>query len=141
MKQHGNILLTGAEKTDLGILVFDVTSVPASFAAEESELLSKFLKVTADMNEMWNSGKHTDEMLPVIAKDSGMDLQATRDTINTFVFPSVEEQLSAKWLGGGAQTFMKGVAQVFLDAGSIDSVRSTYEDAVNPIPLSDASRM
>jgi hypothetical protein len=33
------------------------------------------------------------------------------------------------------------VAQVFLDAGSIDSARSTYEDAVNPIPLNDASSM
>ncbi len=141
MLQHGNILITGAEKTELGILVFDVTSVPASFAAEEGELLSKFLKVTGDMNDMWNSGKHRDKMLPVIAKDSGMDVKSTGETIDTFVFPSVAEQLSAKWLGGGAQNFMKGVAQVFLDAGSIDSARSTYEDAVNPIPLNDASAM
>jgi taurine transport system substrate-binding protein len=141
MLEHGNILLTGAEKTELGILVFDVTSVPASFAAEEAELLSKFLKVTGDMNAMWNSGKHRDKMLPVIAKDSGMDVKSTGETIDTFVFPSVEEQLSGKWLGGGAQTFMKGVAQVFLDAGSIDAARSTYEDAVNPIPLNDASSM
>jgi len=141
MLEHGNVLLTGAEKTELGILVFDVTSVPASFAAEEAELLSKFLKVTGDMNDMWNSGKHRDKMLPVIAKDSGMDLKATGDTIDTFIFPSVKDQLSGQWLGGGAQTFMKGVAQVFLDAGSIDSARSTYEDAVNPIPLNDASGM
>ena len=141
MLEHGNILLTGAEKTELGILVFDVTSVPASFAAEESELLSKFLKVTADANAMWNSGKHRDKMLPVIAKDSGMDLKATGETIDTFVFPSVGEQLSKKWLGGNAQNFMLGVARVFKDAGSIDSVRSTYEDAVNPIPLNEASRM
>ena len=33
MKEHGNILLTGAEKEALGILVFDVTSVPAAFSA------------------------------------------------------------------------------------------------------------
>ncbi len=31
MKEHGNVLLTGAEKEALGILVFDVTSTPASF--------------------------------------------------------------------------------------------------------------
>ncbi len=141
MKEHGNILLTGAEKEELGILVFDVTSVPASFAAEESELLTKFLKVTADMNAMWNSGKHRDKMLPVIAKDSGMDNKATAETIDTFVFPSASEQLSKKWLDGGAQEFMLGVAKVFLEAGSIDSARKTYEDAVNPIPLSDASSM
>jgi taurine transport system substrate-binding protein len=141
MLEHGNVLLTGAEKTALGILVFDVTSVPASFAAENAELLSKFLKVTADMNAMWNSGKHTSKMLPVIAKDSGMDEKATKETIDTFVFPTVEEQLSGKWLGGSAQTFMLGVANVFKSAGSIDSARSTYADAVNTGPLKDAAGM
>lgn len=138
MVQHGNVLLTGAEKTELGILVFDVTSVPASFAAENSELLSKFLKVTADMNDMWNNGNNAASMLKVIAKDAGMDVEATRSTISTFVFPSREEQLSAKWLGGGAQEFMKGVADVFKTAGSIDSARSSYASAVNTGPLEDA---
>ncbi len=138
MKEHGNILLTGAEKEELGILVFDVTSVPAAFAAENSELLSKFLKVTADMNAMWNSGNNTGEMVPVIAKDSGMDEEATISTMATFEFPSVDDQLSAKWLGGGAQSFMKGVADVFKNAGSIDSARSSYANAVNTGPLQDA---
>ena len=113
MLEHGNVLLTGAEKTEIGILVFDVTAVPAAFAAEEEELLTAFLKVTADANAMWNSGEHTDEMLPVIAKDAGMDLDATAATIATFVFPSVEDQLSEAWLGGNAQNFMLGVAQKF----------------------------
>ncbi|SDE33405.1 ABC transporter substrate-binding protein [Ruegeria marina] len=135
MKEHGNVLLTGAEKEELGILVFDVTSAPAAFVAEEGELLSKFLKVTAEANAMWNSGEHKDEMLPVIAKDAGMDLADTEATIATFVFPSVEEQLGAKWLGGGAQEFMKGVAQVFVDAGSIPAALDSYENAVNTGPL------
>ncbi|ARE38937.1 Taurine-binding periplasmic protein TauA [Rhodovulum sp. P5] len=141
MKEHGNVLLTGAEKEELGILVFDVTSAPADFFAEEGELLAKFLKVTGDMNAMWNSGEHTDEMLPVIAKDAGMDLEATRETISTFVFPSVEDQLSAKWLGGGVQDFMSGVAQVFLDAGSIESARDSYASAVDTGPLEAAMGM
>ncbi len=138
MKQHGNILLTGAEKEELGILVFDVTSVPASFAAENSELLTKFLKVTADMNDMWNNGNNAASMLKVIAKDAGMDVEATRSTMATFEFPSRQEQLSAKWLGGGAQDFMKGVADVFKGAGSIPSARSSYANAVNTGPLEAA---
>jgi taurine transport system substrate-binding protein len=141
MKEHGNVLLTGAEKEELGILVFDVTSAPASFVAENSDLVAKFLKVTADANAMWNSGEHTAEMLPVIAKDAGMDEDATAETIATFVFPSVEEQLSAKWLGGGSQGFMKGVADVFVAAGSIDAALDSYENAVNTGPLAAASGM
>ncbi len=140
-KEHGNVLLTGAEKEELGILVFDVTSAPAAFVAENPDLVAKFLKVTADANAMWADPANRDEMLPVIAKDSGMDLEATAATIDTFVFPTVEEQLSAKWLGGGAQEFMKGVADVFVQAGSIDRALDTYENNVNTGPLASASGM
>jgi len=141
MKEHGNVLLTGAEKEELGILVFDVTSAPASFVAEEGDLLAKFLKVTADANAMWNSGEHTATMLPVIAKDAGMDEEAAASSLATFIFPNVDDQLSAKWLGGGAQDFMKGVADVFVSAGSIDSALDTYENAVNTGPLTAAQGM
>ncbi|QAX30683.1 taurine ABC transporter substrate-binding protein [Leisingera sp. NJS204] len=138
MVEHGNVLLTGAEKEELGILVFDVTSAPAGFIAEDSELLSKFLKVTADANAMWNSGDHKDEMLPVIAKDAGMDLGDAEATIATFNFPSAEDQLSEKWLGGGAQSFMKGVADVFVNAGSIEAALESYDGAVDSAPLDAA---
>ena len=139
--EHGNVLLTGAEKQDLGILVFDVTSAPASFVAENPDVVATFLKVTADANAAWNDGSMTDEMLPVIAQDAGMDVEATAATMATFVFPSVEEQLSGAWLGGAAQDFMKGVAGVFVEAGSIPSANDSYEGNVNAGPLQAASEM
>ena len=132
MKEHGNILLTGAEKEELGILVFDVTSAPAEFVAEESDMLAAFLKVTADANAQWNAGgADAEAMVPVIAQDAGMSEEDTASTMATFVFPGVEEQLSDKWLGGGAQEFMKGVAGVFVEAGSIPAALESYENAVN----------
>jgi len=140
-KEHGNVLLTGAEKEELGILVFDVTSGPSSFIAENPDVVATFLKVTGDANAMWADSANRDEMLPVIAKDSGMDVDATAATIDTFIFPSVEEQLTAKWLGGGAQEFMKGVADVFVEAGSIDAALETYENNVNTGPLQQAMGM
>jgi taurine transport system substrate-binding protein len=141
MKEHGNTLLTGTEKEELGILIFDGTTVPEAFATDEAELLAGFLAITARMNEMWNSGEHTEEMLPIIAQDAGMDLDATRETITTFVFPSVEEQLSEKWLGGAAQKYMLGVAQVFVDVGSLESALDSYDGVVNVAPLQAAAEM
>ncbi|MEO1732240.1 MAG: ABC transporter substrate-binding protein [Pseudomonadota bacterium] len=136
MKEHGNVLLTGDEKTELGILVFDVTSAPASFVAENGELMADFLRVTAEANAMWADESNHATMLPVIAKDAGMDEQATMETITTFTFPTVADQLAAGWLGGNAQAFMKGVADVFVEAGSIDGALDTYENTVNTGPLS-----
>ncbi len=137
MKEHGNVLLTGAEKEELGILVFDVTSAPADFVAENPDLVTKFLEVTAAANAKWNETKD-EAMLALIARESGMDLEATRASISTMAFPSVEDQLTDKWLGGGVPVFMKGVADVFVEAGSIDSALDTYQNAVNPGPLTAA---
>ncbi|WP_417742173.1 ABC transporter substrate-binding protein [Salipiger sp.] len=139
MKEHGNVLLTGAEKEELGILVFDVTSGPAGWVAENSDIVAEFLAVTAEANAMWADEANHAKMLPVIAKDAGMDEEATAETLATFVFPSVEEQLTGKWLAGGAQEFMKGVADVFVEAGSIDAALDSYADAVNTGPLETAS--
>ena len=141
MKESGNVLLTGAEKEELGILVFDVTSAPAGFVAENPDLVAKFLKVTADANAMWADASNQAEMLPVIAKDAGMDEAATAETMATFIFPTLDDQLGGKWLGGGAQEFMKGVAGVFVKAGSIPAALDDYSSRVNSGPLTAAKGM
>lgn len=140
MKEHGNTLLTGAEKEDLGIQVFDATTVATQWAQENAELLAKFLKVTADMNAKY-AGGGADEMLPTIAKAAGMDEDATKDTLAGFVFPTIEQQLSAKWLGGGTQQFLKEVGDFFVEQGTIPKARDSYESAVDASYLEAASKM
>lgn len=140
MQEYGDVLLDGDAKQEIGILVFDVTSVPATYAAENGEELAKFLKVTADANAEW-AANPSDEMLAVIAQQAGMDMEAARSAIATMKFPSVDDQLSEAWLGGNAATFMKGVADVFVNAGSIDSALDSYEGAVNTAPLEAAKGM
>ncbi|MGR3814920.1 MAG: taurine ABC transporter substrate-binding protein [Cognatishimia activa] len=135
MLNSGNVLLTGAEKTELGILVFDATTAPTSYVAENSDQAAAFLGVTAAANAMWADEANRAKMLPVIAKDAGMSEADTAATLATFVFPTVEEQLSGAWLGGNAQTFMKGVADVFVNSGSIDASKASYADNVNADPL------
>ncbi|WP_147127262.1 ABC transporter substrate-binding protein [Shimia ponticola] len=140
MKESGNVLLTGAEKEELGILVFDVTSAPSDFVAENGDLVAKFLEVTAAANAQWADGNPV-EMLAAIAKDAGMSEEDAAGSLATFVFPTTEDQLSEKWLGGGAQEFMKGVADVFVAAGSIDAAKASYADNVNTGPLATANSM
>ena len=140
MKEYGNVLLTGSEKEDLGILVFDVTSAPANYIAENGDVVAKFLAVTAAANAEW-AANPSDEMLAVIAEQSGMDVDAAKGAISTMKFPSIEEQLSEKWFGGAAAPFMKGVADVFVNAGSIDSALDSYEGAINTGPLEAAGAM
>ncbi len=140
MKEYGNVLLTGAEKEKLGIQVFDATTVSTQWAKENAELLAKFLKITADMNAKYAAGGAA-EMLPVVAKAAGMDEKATKETLAGFAFPTIKEQLSAKWLGGGTQKFLKEVGDFFVAQGTIPKARDSYESAVDASYLEAASKM
>ena len=140
MKEHGNTLLTGAEKEELGIQVFDATTVSTQWARENADLLARFLKVTADMNARYAAGG-SGEMLPVIAKAAGMDNQATKETLAGFAFPTIKEQLGSQWLGGGTQKFLKEVGDFFVEQGTIPKARGSYDSAVDASYLEAASKM
>lgn len=141
MKEYGNVLLTGAEKEEVGILVFDVISAPASYIAGNGEEVAKFLSVVTKENERYNSGAGGDEMIEVLAKEAGMDLDAAKSALAGMKMLSAAEALSDAWLGQNAATFMKGVADVFVEAGSIDSALESYEGAINTGPLNAARDM
>lgn len=129
MMEHGNVLLTGAEKRELGIRIFDVVSVDRNFAAANPEIVAGFLRVTEDMNRRFETDRET--MLPVIAQAAGMDLDATGETLDAFGFPTMEEQLSEAWMGGGLQTFLKEVADFFAEHGNVESPLDSYDGVVN----------
>ena len=138
-KEYGNILLTGAEKEELGIRIFDVISAPGAFAAENSDLTAKFLKVLNDQNAAYLAAP--EGFIPVLAQDSGLDEAATREQLAGFTLPTVEEKLSGKWLGGGLQTYLKEVADFFVSTGNIPAALDSYEGAVDASHLKAASEL
>lgn len=139
MKENGNVLLSGGEKEAAGILAFDLTTTTGTFAAEQPQVLADFVAMTAEMNAMWNAGDKRDEMLPVIAKDAGMDQEAAAAVIDNFKFLSPEQQLSEDWLGGRATSYFDGVAAMFHQLGNIPSVQASYAAYVDLAPLQSAA--
>jgi taurine transport system substrate-binding protein len=71
MKEHGNVLLTGAEKDEIGISVFDVTSARPLSCRECRRGGQVPQGDGRHANAKWLPIRQ--EMLPVIAKDAGMD--------------------------------------------------------------------
>lgn len=139
MMEHGNVLLTGAEKRALGIRIFDVVSVESTFAAANPELVARFLRVTEDMNRRFETDREA--MLPTIVEASGMDLEGTIATLDRFGFPTMEEQLGPDWMGGGLQTFLKGVADFFAANGNLPAALDSYDGVVNITYMQMASEM
>ena len=136
MKEFGNVLLSGSEKEELGIQVFDVTSVPRTFADENPDLLAQFVKVTAEANAAFLADPGS--MIPTIARDAGMDEEPVRQIMAGFAFPTLDEQLSEDWFGGATQAFLLEVSTFFRENGEIDASRITYDDVVTTRPLQAA---
>jgi len=138
MKQHGNPIIEGKEKESVVGKVFDVTSVPTSFGEENPELLAKFLKITADMNEKYAAD--SGPMMESISKAAGMDMEGTTAVIGTFVFPTVAEQLSDEWMGGGVAEYLAASAASLEESGKIKALPD-YNAVVNASYLDAASKM
>lgn len=139
MQEYGNVLLTGAEKEEIGILSFDLITTTGGFAAGQPQLLADFVAVTAQVNDEWNAGEHRDEMLPVIAQDAGMEPAAASDTIDDFVFLPVETALSDQWLGGRVGAYLDGAAAFFHDVGTVPSILPSYGALIDTAPLADVA--
>ncbi len=138
-KEYGNVLLTGPEKEAAGIRVFDVISTPGAFAAENPELVTKFLKVFNDQNIAYAADPAA--FVPVLAKDSGLDEAGTKAQLDGFQILTIEDRLSDKWLGGGLQAFLKDVADFFVSTGNIPAALDSYDAAVDASYLEAASKL
>ena len=81
-----------------------------------------------------------DSMMGDIQKSAGMDLDGTKAVIKTFVFPTVSEQLSAEWMGGGVAEYLTNSAASLEADGKIKAL-SDYSAVVNSSYLEAASKM
>ena len=129
MKEVGSVLMTAAEQEAIGIRVFDVVSATEGFATDHPELLRKFMTVTDQANAAYaaDPGKFEE----TISKAAGMDLDATRNMLGMFSFPSAADQKSEAWMGGTVQAFTKEVADFFVQQGQLDRALDSYDFAVD----------
>ena len=129
MMEVGEPLMTAEEQDAIGIRVFDVVSATKSFAENHPELLRKFMQVTDEANAAYEADP--DAALSTIAQAAGMDEPETEELLGMFTFPTNEEQASEAWMGGTVQTFMKEVADFFVEQGQLDRAAEDYSSAVN----------
>ena len=129
METVGFRLMTGAEQEAVGIGSFDIISVTNDFAKDHPDLVKTFIKVTEEANNAYKNDP--DSAYPTIAKAAGMDLNATKDTMGGFGFPSVKDQLGANWLGGAVQETALGVAEVMAATGNLENPLSNYSKFVD----------
>ena len=136
MKEHGNVILSGAAKEAVSGVIYDITSTPSSFAEANADIVTTFLKVTSDMNAMYL--ENPEPMYEAISIEAGMDMEGTKAILDVMGFMSAETQLSDKWMGKWLAGNLKEKAQGLEAAGKITAL-DDYEALVNTSYLAAAA--
>lgn len=136
LKQSGKVLVTsGKIAADTGKSTFDGMIANKKFARENPDFMVKFVKIlaTADDNyrqnrAAWNADS---PMVKAVAKMTGAKADTVPASMALYSFPTLEEQASPRWLGGGAATSLKSAAEFLKEQGTIQTVLPNYSQGVN----------
>ena len=130
VKANGKAIASSASIGKQGYPTFDGLVVNAKWAAEHEAFLTTLVKSLAKADDDYrkNTAKWTVDSAPIqaIAKWSKADPKIVPASIALYTFPTVQEQLSAKWLGGGAAKALGQTAQFLKEQGRVQEVKPDY---------------
>ena len=138
VKKTGKVLMTSGDICKKGACTFDGLIVTKKFARENPEFMVALVKALAkaDADYRGNPKAWTGDPAKVaaVAKWSGAKPEDVPDSMALYGFPSLQEQASPAWLGGGANgAATKALAQQanFLkDQGRLTSVAPDFSKNV-----------
>jgi taurine transport system substrate-binding protein len=140
IKKSGQVMITSGELSAKGKATFDGLVVMREFAEANPDFMAKFVRVIADANEAYKAerDKLTDDS-PVVQANTkllGGEPADVRNGLSLYAYPSLEEQASARWLGGGAEggaaRSLLATAEFLKAQGKVDQVAADYAAFVTP---------
>ena len=135
IKETGKVFITSGELgKETGKPTFDGFAVNRKWGEANAEFMAKFVKVVADAYAAYtnNPKAWTPDSAPVKAnvKMIGGDPKDVAETVAGYGYPSLREQASSAWLGGGANSggakALKATAEFLKAQDKIDAVASDY---------------
>ena len=130
IKANGRPIATSASIGKKGYPTFDGLVVNAKWAAANEGFVVALVKALARADEDYrlHGAKWTAEtpQIKAIAKWSKADAKDVPAAIALYAFPSLQEQLSANWLGGGAAQALAKTAVFLKEQGRIQEVKADY---------------
>ncbi len=136
IKPTGKVLLTSGQiAQSTGKATFDGMIVSKKFARENPDFMVKFVRMLAAADDSYRKNKAAwtadSPMVKTVAKVSGAKPEDVPGSMSLYAFPTLEEQASARWLGGGAAKALQSAAQFLKEQGTIQTVLPDYSAGVN----------
>ena len=131
VKKDGKVILTsGKLSAETGKATFDGYIVNRDWAKANRDFMVKFVKVlaAADAKYRDNKAKWTADspQVKAVAKWTKADAKDVPAAMALYRFPTLEEQMSATWLGGGAAKALTDTAVFLKEQGRVQEVKPNY---------------
>jgi taurine transport system substrate-binding protein len=140
IKKSGKVMITSGELSAKGKATFDGMVVNSGFAADNAEFMAKFVRVVADADSAYRKNKaawtaDSAEVKAIVSLVGGEPAEVP-EVLSLYGFPTLEEQASPRWLGGGAEggaaKALKFTSEFLKGEGRIDALQPDYGKFVTP---------
>jgi taurine transport system substrate-binding protein len=134
IKGNGKMIASSASIGAKGYPTFDGLVVNTKWAAENEGFMIALVKALAKADEDYraNTAKWTADsaQIKAVAKWTKAEPKDVPAAMKLYSFPNPADQMSAKWLGGGAAKAMTSTAVFLKEQGRIQEVKANYSDFV-----------
>lgn len=137
VKANGKVIATSGDIGRAGHPTFDGLVVNAKWAADNEAFLVALVKAVARADDAYrkDSAKWTADSAPVkaVAKWSKADPKDVPAAIALYRFPTLQQQVSPTWLGGGAAKALGNTAEFLKEQGRVQEVKPDYAAFVTDV--------
>ena len=136
MKGKGHVLLSSGDLSNWGKATFDAMVARKGFTDENPEFTCLWVKMVAAADADYRAnpndyGPGTDKAKAIAKAVSGQEEQVG-GVLALYDYPTLEQQISATWLGGGAASAIRATSEFLTDQGKLDAVLDSYDGSSNP---------
>lgn len=140
IKQKGKVLVTSGELSKKGKATFDGMAVQKKWGEQNANFMAKLVKAIADADDSlrrnpgaWDGASANAK---IIASKIGGEARDAAEAIKLYAYPSLAEQASNTWLGGGkvggASKALQSTAAFLKEQKRIDAEAPDYSVFVTP---------
>ena len=136
MKEKGHVLLSSGDLSNWGKATFDAMVARKGFTDENPEFTCQWIKMVAAADADYRAnpndyGPGTEKAKAIAKAVSGQEDQVG-GVLALYDYPTLEQQISANWLGGGAASAIRATSEFLTDQGKLDAVLDSYDGSSNP---------
>jgi taurine transport system substrate-binding protein len=130
MKAKGRVLLTSGDLSNWGKATFDAMVARKGFTDKNPKFACQWVKMVADADEDYRKnpatfGPGTAKAKAIAKAVSGQEAEVG-GVLALYDFPTLDQQASATWLGGGVANALKAASEFLKGQGKLDKVLKDY---------------